>query len=110
MNLQRTQANDISSTKFNDCSNDISFTKFNDMFKNKNLSLFIPKEYQCDFCMCYSVGKLSTDVFSLHQERKYKANMEKVTNWMNLLCLQFIVLITPKSVVSSSLYYGSNLL
>ena len=104
MNLQRTQANDISSTKFNDCSNDISFTKFNDMFKNKNLSLFTSKEINAS-CVCYSVGNLSTDVYYLQQERKDKARLDE--SFVFTVDLQ-AVLMTPKSEFSS-LYYRREL-
>ena len=67
----------------------LSFTKFNEVFKNKNLSLFTPKKDQCELCVRYSVGNVSTDAYYLHQERKNEARIEKIrTNWMNLLFLQ----------------------
>lgn len=90
----------------------LSITVFNKIFHQRNCGLFAPKKDQCEICARYSVGDLSYEEYTFHQEKKEETRTEKQKDkneetHVFTVDLQ-AVLMAPKSNVSS-LYYRAKL-
>lgn len=52
-------------------------TLFMQVFESKNLSIYVPKKYQCDSCYSYKAGNLSKGDYDKHLKDKELARKEK---------------------------------
>jgi len=91
-------------------------TKFNAVLEQKNISLFSPKNDQCDLCCSYDAGNTTVDQWNLHILAKNRARKEKdidkqsaIAGKCNVLTMDLESVKLAPFLKASSLYYKTKL-
>lgn len=94
----------------------LSFPVFSGTLKNLNFCLFKPRKDQCDTCIAYKAGNITTEEFNFHRRNVDRASKEKEDdvkaakmNKIILLCMDNQGVVLCPKLEASALYFKSKL-
>lgn len=87
-------------------------TLFRKIFKEMNLSLFLPKKDQCDVCTAFNAGNVSVEEYQQHRSNKELAQKEKERDTKtekNVFTMDMQSVLLSPYLKASAIYYKTKL-